>query len=179
MRARTIFGRARFAARPSRRVPRLVEPVVAFIAVAALGWVAIDRGYVSVPGLELPAITTGATPDVATQRFSLCAGGGGTCVIDGDTIRIDGQSVRIADIDTPEVRNYGCAQEKALGDRATARMLELVNQGRFSMRFWDHRDEDRYGRKLRVLERDGQSLGMILVAEGLARPWDEARRDWC
>jgi micrococcal nuclease len=41
------------------------------------------------------------------------------------------------------------------------------------------RDEDRYGRKLRTIERDGRSLGDVLVAEGLARPWDGARRSWC
>lgn len=62
---------------------------------------------------------------------------------------------------------------------ATLRMLELVNQGGFTMAPWDHRDEDMYGRKLRVLERDGQSLGMMLVAEGLVRSWDAARRSWC
>src|SRR5690606_25759327 len=109
----------------------------------------------------------------------LCAGAGGTCVIDGDTIRISGQSIRIADIDTPEVRDYACPAEKALGDRATLRMLELVNAGPFTLSHWDHRDADQYGRKLRVLSRDGRSLGMTLVAEGLARPWDGARRSWC
>ena len=41
------------------------------------------------------------------------------------------------------------------------------------------RDEDKYGRKLRTLERAGRSLGDILVAEGLARPWGGFRRSWC
>lgn len=36
---------------------------------------------------------------------------------------------------------------------------------------WHSRDEDRYGRKLRVLVRNGRSLGDILVSEGLA--WRE------
>ncbi len=141
----------------------VLEPLLALIAVAALGWVAIERGYVEVPGFEVPDAASGY--ETVAHQFSLCSGSGGTCVIDGDTIRIEGQSVRIADIDTPEVRDYGCAEEKALGDRATLRMLELVNQGGFTMALWDHRDEDMYGRKLRVLERDGQSLGMLLVAE--------------
>jgi micrococcal nuclease len=157
----------------------VLEPLVALIAVAALGWVAIEQGYVEVPGFELPRATSGAGYEAVAHHFSLCAGSGGTCVIDGDTIRIEGQSVRIADIDTPEVRDYGCAEEKALGDMATLRMLELVNAGGFTMTLWDHRDEDMYGRKLRVLERDGQSLGMMLVAEGLARPWGGARWSWC
>ncbi len=151
-----------------------LAPLAALIAVAALGYVLIDRGYVTVPGLERTAYQQSVR-----AAFGLCTGAGGTCVIDGDTIRLDGQPIRIADIDTPEVRNFGCAEEKALGDQATMRILDLVNQGEFSMTLWDHRDEDMYGRKLRVLSRDGQSLGMILVAEGLARPWDGARRSWC
>ena len=173
MGTRTIFGRMRTTA--SRRRPVVVaEPVLALLAVAALGWVAIDRGYVGVPGFERSAP---AEPVVA--RFSLCSGAGGTCVIDGDTLRIAGQSIRVADIDTPEVRDYACPEEKALGDRATARMLALVNEGPFTLAHWDERDEDMYGRKLRVLFRDGQSLGLTLVAEGLARPWDGARHGWC
>ena len=33
------------------------------------------------------------------------------------------------------------------------------------------RNEDRYGRKLRVVVRNGRSLGDWLVSEGLARTW--------
>lgn len=164
-------------ARPQRRARMVIEPLVALVAVAALGWVAIEQGYVDIPGFVVPEAAS--SHETVARHFALCGGSGGTCVIDGDTIRIDGQSVRIADIDTPETRDYGCADEKALGDRATLRMLELVNQGGFTMTRWDHRDEDVYGRKLRVLERDGHSLGMMLVDEGLARPWGGARQSWC
>ncbi|WP_332712012.1 thermonuclease family protein [Pelagibacterium mangrovi] len=173
---RTVFGKLR--AKPRRRRAMVVEPMLAFVAVVALGWVAIDKGYVPVPALERSPAT--ATPgETISARFALCTGAGGTCVIDGDTIRIAGQSVRVADIDTPEVRDYACQEEKALGDRATRRMLDLVNGGAFTLAPWGNRDADQYGRKLRVLSRDGQSLGMVLVAEGLARPWDGARRSWC
>lgn len=173
---RESFGRLRTASPTRRRQTLVVEPVLALVAVAALGWVVIDKGYVEVPSFDSPAATRA---DTVTYRFSLCSGAGGTCVIDGDTIRIEGQSIRIADIDTPEVRDYACQYEKTLGDRATLRMLALVNQGPFALSRWDDRDEDVYGRKLRVLSRDGQSLGLMLVAEGLARPWDGARRSWC
>lgn len=170
-------GRNAVAVRRRRGI--VGELVIALMAVAALGYVAIDQGYVSVPGLEALSPSVGAQPDLIAHRFAVCAGAGGTCVIDGDTIRIEGQSIRIADIDTPEVRNFSCPEEKALGDRATLRMAQLLSEGGFSMRLWDHRDQDQYGRKLRVITRDGQSLGMVLVAEGLARPWDGARRSWC
>src|SRR5437762_4160411 len=51
------------------------------------------------------------------------------------------------------------------------RAVWLVNRG--------GRDEDRYGRKLRTVERNGRSLGEILIAEGLARRWGGARHSWC
>src|SRR5690554_141062 len=143
------------------------EVLLALAAVSLLAYAAIERGYVVVPGLEMVETARG---DWIDFRFALCAGRGGTCVIDGDTIRIEGQPIRIADIDTPEVRGYQCAQELALGQAATQRLIELVNAGPFELGAYE-RDEDVYGRKLRILKRDGQSIGMQLVAEGLARPW--------
>ena len=41
------------------------------------------------------------------------------------------------------------------------------------------RDEDQYGRKLRMVTRDGRSIGEVLVGEGLARRWEGSRRSWC
>ena len=69
--------------------------------------------------------------------------------------------------------------ELALGQKAKFRLLELVNAGPFEVSATAGRDEDIYGRKLRLIVRNGQSLGAVLVAEGLARPWDGARRSWC
>jgi endonuclease YncB( thermonuclease family) len=102
-----------------------------------------------------------------------------SCVIDGDTIRYGGAKIRIADIDTPEISEPKCASEAALGHRAKERLLELLNEGPFDIVHSGGRDEDVYGRKLRVLRRDGRSLGMILVSEGLAKRWTGARRSWC
>lgn len=101
------------------------------------------------------------------------------CVIDGDTIWFNGLKIRIADIDTPEVGEPKCSSELALGNRATDRMHELINEGPFEIRAWPGRDADPYGRKLRVLMRDGRSLGDILVSEGLARTWSGRREPWC
>lgn len=111
--------------------------------------------------------------------FQLCAGGSRRdCIVDGDTIWHGGVKIRLADIDTPEVTRPQCASEADLGRRATERLLELVNAGPFAV-LQSGRDMDRYGRQLRILERNGRSLGDILIAEGLARPWDGARRSWC
>jgi endonuclease YncB( thermonuclease family) len=112
--------------------------------------------------------------------FTLCVQPGQqNCVIDGDTIRYAGTKIRLEDIDTPETHEPRCASEAALGRRATRRLLELVNAGPFQLVRTGGRDEDRYGRKLRTITRNGRSVGDVLIAEGLARPWDGARRSWC
>ncbi|HYN47113.1 MAG TPA: thermonuclease family protein [Allosphingosinicella sp.] len=99
-------------------------------------------------------------------------------VIDGDTFDYRNIRIRIADIDTPEVRGQ-CAYERELAARATTRMRTLLVAGPFELRRTGTRDEDRYGRKLRIVTRGGESLGRILVAEGLAREWTGRREPWC
>lgn len=165
---------ARFRAASQRRARLGVAMlwVAAFLAVAS-------AASFAVPYLLPAQQATARGPDIVFLQLPMCQNGRGSdCVIDGDTFRLEGQSVRIADIDTPETRDYGCAAEKALGDRATARMRQLLNAGPFELQGYE-RDEDQYGRKLRIVTRDGQSLGQILVAEGLARTWDGARHPWC
>jgi endonuclease YncB( thermonuclease family) len=113
-------------------------------------------------------------------RFSLChRGGGSNCVVDGDTFWSDGQKIRIADIDTPETHPARCAAEAELGNRATMRLQELLSAGPFALTSVE-RDSDKYGRKLRIVERGGSSVGAQLVSEGLARPYAGGYREsWC
>jgi endonuclease YncB( thermonuclease family) len=146
-----------------------------------------SRMVASARDLMLLASAMGAGPGSVVPRppvpgslaYQLCAGPGRQdCVVDGDTIWHSGVKIRLADIDTPEVFSPQCESEAALGRRATERLRELINAGPFQL-MQRGRDIDRYGRQLRILERDGRSLGDILVAEGLARRWDGARRSWC
>jgi micrococcal nuclease len=123
----------------------------------------------------------GSSASAARQaKFSTCHSGGGTnCVVDGDTFWLAGEKIRIADIDTPETHPSGCAAEADLGNRATERLRELLNAGSFTLALID-RDRDKYGRKLRIVERGGASLGSVLVSEGLARPYAGGYREsWC
>ncbi|EZP72190.1 putative nuclease [Novosphingobium resinovorum] len=114
-----------------------------------------------------------------SAKFTFChTGGGGNCVVDGDTAWIDGEKVRIADIDAPETHPPRCPSEADLGKKATDRLAELMNSGPFEQLMAD-RDRDRYGRKLRILVRNGKSLGMQMVSEGLARQWEGRRQPWC
>lgn len=125
-----------------------------------------------------PASQTWADP--AQPYMDLCQEGPRTtCVVDGDTIWLRGENIRVADIDTPEVSQSRCDYEYSLGMQATYRLRDLLNEGRWSLQPIGDRDEDQYGRKLRVLTRDGRSIGDILVAEGLARTWTGRREPWC
>lgn len=98
-------------------------------------------------------------------------------VIDGDTFDHAGERIRIADIDTPELRSR-CAEESRLARAATERLKSLLAAGPFELKRLG-RDQDRYGRKLRVVTRAGRSLGDVLVSEGLARTWTGRREPWC
>lgn len=116
---------------------------------------------------------------VVSRTFPVCAGGvRRTCVVDGDTFWLDGVKFRIADINTPETSQPQCAAEAALGRQATGRLAQLLSAGPFTLEPAD-RDEDRYGRKLRVAMRDGQSVGGMLVREGLAHKWRGRMESWC
>ena len=122
---------------------------------------------------------TAMSPQSAAAQFQICGPVRITCIVDGDTFWLNGVKIRIADIDTPEIGNPGCASEHALGMRATRRLRDLLNAGPFELLAFRGRDEDRYGRKLRIVVRGGNSLGDQLVSEGLARTWSGKREPWC
>jgi endonuclease YncB( thermonuclease family) len=142
---------------------------------AALLGAAYGGGWLPLPTGPAEANTAGGV----RAHFSMCfTGGGYNCVVDGDTIWLNGTKIRIADIDAPETHDPRCSSEKELGDRATLRLQQLLNGGVVTLKAVD-RDTDRYGRKLRVVDVDGESVGDVLVSEGLARVWDGARHPWC
>ena len=125
------------------------------------------------------SLPTNAATNPIRASFGLCHTGGGTsCVVDGDTLWLGGQKIRVADIDAPETHDPRCAAEQALGDKATRRLRQLLNTGAVSLETID-RDQDKYGRKLRIVLVDGRSVGDRLVDEGLARPYAGGRRAWC
>lgn len=103
---------------------------------------------------------------------------GSFCVVDGDTVRYRGQKIRVSDYNTPEVFSPACAHKLALGRRATERLVLLLNDGPFDIVDLG-RGRDRYGRLLRELRRNGQSLGDVLIAEGLAHRWRGYKQNWC
>ena len=163
---RTSFLAAKHAIR-FPRVPMLLLPafLATFMAVFILTPTVANRSI--------------ADSESYSAQFSLChSGGGHNCVVDGDTFWLQGEKIRIADIDTPETHPSRCTQEARLGSAATNRLHDLLNDGGFSLEETE-RDTDRYGRKLRIVTRNGQSIGGQMVDEGLARWYGSGRRSWC
>lgn len=120
-----------------------------------------------------------ALTTLAAALFALCADGPrNTCVVDGDTFWLAGEKIRIADINAPETHGARCADERQRGDKATMRLAQLLNAGRFEL-VSGARTHDRYGRRLVTVMRGGRSLGLTLVNEGLAETWKGRRSDWC
>lgn len=164
--------------RRARRSWNPSNPLIITIGIAAFVLFSVMLPFS--PSRYIPplALDVNVAP-VESGDFDFChTGGGFNCVVDGDTFYYQGDKIRIADIDTPETHDYGCDSEQELGNAARVRMQELLNNGAFSLSAID-RDTDRYGRLLRIVERDGKSLGGVLVDEGLARWYEGGRQPWC
>jgi endonuclease YncB( thermonuclease family) len=117
----------------------------------------------------LAAVFTLAAGTAAAQR--------GVEVVDGDTIRLGSQTIRVMGMDTPELRG-ACTAERELAQRARDRLAQLLAGGVTLQ----PRGMDRYRRVLAVVrDRRGRDLAEVLIAEGLARPYDGRgpRAGWC
>ena len=86
-------------------------------------------------------------------------------MVDGDTFWIGGEKVRIADIDTPETHPPRCAAKPRSASARRCGCRQLLNAGPVTLAAAD-RDTDRYGRLLRIVERDGRSLGANWSTKG-------------
>lgn len=107
-------------------------------------------------------------------------------VIDGDTVEVNatiwpGQAVRalvrLRDLDTPEHR-APCAQARHTAKRAQQRLDGLLRSGSLAL---VHVSTGKYaGRVIASLRVDGLNPAPVLLAEGLARPYQGgARSSWC
>lgn len=167
-------GTSHRSGQSGRRKPLTVSLMAMMIAVG--GWLALGG---SGNLFNLGALAMTPATDSLSAAFSICGDSSRmNCVVDGDTLWFRGEKIRIADIDTPELSPPRCQAERMRGEAAKARLLTLLNAGKFSL-VAGRRDEDRFGRKLRVITRAGRSLGDTLIDEGLARRWDGARHGWC
>lgn len=154
-------------------LPRWTRPSIGSIRlIAAVGIMSVGVSLAE----PVAAIASG---DQFSAEFTICGDRRRlNCVVDGDTFWFRRQKIRMADIDAPELSPPRCADEREKGEAAKVRLLALLNAGPFSLSTGAN-DVDRYGRKLRVVTRNGRSLGATLVEEELARRWDGSRRPLC
>ncbi|WP_380782056.1 thermonuclease family protein [Sphingomonas sp. R86520] len=149
-------------------------------ATSAAGTLTTAAGVASAASTVAAAAAALSGGKPVSARFTICGHVKRIdCMVDGDTFWMAGTKIRIADIDTPETHPPRCAREARLGQAATLKMQALLNAGPFTLTPIK-RDVDRYGRKLRIVERDGVSLGAVLVRHGLARHYGGGKRSpWC
>ncbi|WP_243693164.1 thermonuclease family protein [Sphingomonas sp. PP-CC-3A-396] len=149
-------------------------------ATTATGALATAAGVASAATTVAAAASALSGGKAVSARFTICGHAKRIdCMVDGDTFWMAGTKIRIADIDTPETHPPRCAREARLGQAATLKMQALLNAGPFTLTPIK-RDVDRYGRKLRIVERGGVSLGAVLVRHGLARRYGGGKRSpWC
>jgi micrococcal nuclease len=138
----------------------------------------MSRGFAV---LFLAFAASACAPVVSTQGPGVATRSGADCrAVDGDSIACAGETIRISNIDTPEKGPLAkCAAEAALAERASAFTAARLTAGDVVVIPDKARPRDRYGRTLARVEVAGGDLGDLLVAAGLARPWDGKRRGWC
>ena len=166
---RDSLGSVAFAARP-------------FALLAALAAIAIGFD----PAVVEPPALLSSDPEHVDEQFTRCGPGRGhACVIDGDTFKLGDRKIRIIGIDAPGTHPARCAEEARLGERATAKLQQLLNQGPFEMVAPMYGSKDRYGRDLRVVRRklpDGsfRSIATEMRDNGLAHRYlGGFKAGWC
>jgi endonuclease YncB( thermonuclease family) len=131
-----------------------------------------------------PSLIEPIGPLAATERvsatFTQCAPGrGSACIVDGDTFKLGDRKIRITGIDAPEMMAPLCPAEALLARRAANRLQVLLNEGPFDMVAHRLQRQDRHGRDLMVIRRNGKSIGALLREEGLAHRYIGSKRSWC
>lgn len=97
------------------------------------------------------------------------------CIVDGDTWWLAGEKFRLAGYDTPEL-NGRCPEERRLALAARDRLRALLADGDVQ---WRRTGRDLYGRTVASLLVNGELVGELLVADGLAKRSGARRQNWC
>lgn len=139
----------------------------------------------SFPMMPLPISIAEAAEDLRSSYLAYV-----TEVTDGDGLHvyvpvwpgiIVKANIRIAGIDTPEIRTAKCPEEKELGLKAKARLIELLPKNS-PILLYLVKAKDKHGRVLaNVYTQDGADVAKKLIDEGFARVYSGKgkRQGWC
>lgn len=151
---------------------RLLKIGIGIAALAAIGFLALPL----MDDVQKLETTSSPAPSAISRAMPICNQGRRiNCVVDGDTLWLDAEKIRLDSMNAPEVKGQ-CDRERDLAARATRRLSELLSASAFSV---SRSGIDRYGRTLARVTIESRDVGMILVNEGLAHPWQGLKRGWC
>ncbi|WP_431320419.1 hypothetical protein [Rhizobium sp. YTU87027] len=129
-----------------------------------------------VPEKPVPVSVSPAQEQTGKAAFGYCGQGEHiNCVADGDTFWYKGEKIAIADVVTPGIETARCDNEKRLGFAAKLRLLSILNAGSFSL---NPAGQPGKAGAPHVVSRDGRSIGVQMINEGLARK-PGASGAWC
>jgi endonuclease YncB( thermonuclease family) len=153
------------------------------VAKAPVPPAAVGAGKTPVPNVK-PAAATAANSVLTGEdfkgKFYFCGTSGlDNCVVDGDTFWFAKTRITLADIAAPATDKAACQQERDRGFAAKVRLRELLNSGRFDIEVLKGQPLAAGSAVMRVVTRDGRSLGSMLVSEGLAKPRLAPNQSWC
>jgi endonuclease YncB( thermonuclease family) len=117
-------------------------------------------------------------------------------IIDGDTIRIYDQrpDVRLVGFNAPESHRAICSAERELGEKASRRLHDIIRSSNLDFEFVKcsclsgtfGTQRCNHGRRCGTLKANGRDVGSVLIAEGLAVPFECGKtrcpvtpRPWC
>lgn len=86
--------------------------------------------------------------------------------------------MRLKDFDTPKPQTNVCGGgvERKLADKASKRLIELLNNNEWKVEKFG---KDKYDRTLATIRIKGVDVGDILIRERLARSWPNGDEWWC
>ncbi|KQW27545.1 nuclease [Rhizobium sp. Root274] len=178
---RPAAGRAErkpHATTQSAAVQTLVGVAKAPVPPAAVG--AAKTPVPDVKTVALAATNSALTGEDFKGRFYFCGTSGlDNCVVDGDTFWFAKTRITLADITAPATDKAACQQERDRGFAAKVRLRELLNRGKFDIEVLKGQPLSAGASAMRVVTREGRSLGSILVSEGLAKPRLAPNQSWC
>ena len=147
------------------------------------------------PGFRAPdgicLLLLSATPSLAAPIEA-----GDVRIIDGDTIRVYQKqpNVRLVGFNAPETRRAACEAERELGAKTTRQLRNLIREAPLDFEFvacscpagTEKFPACNYGRRCGTLKANDRDVGAILIAEGLAVPFQcgatrcpKTPRPWC
>lgn len=113
---------------------------------------------------------------IIDTTFDSCGNGArAACVLSPREFAYGDRTYHLSDVRTPDGQFPACDAEEQLAGKAKRTFIGILNGGAFES-LPDPSDSDPAAR---ILMRDGVSIGQIMIAKGVAKPWAPKPYNWC